>query len=117
MIIEPRIRGFICTTAHPAGCAMNVRQQVGYVTAKAPIPGAPKRVLVLGCSAGYGLASRIVATFGGGGGHGGGLLREAPERNQDRQRRLVQQPGLRGRGRQGRAQGRDPGRATPFPTP
>jgi enoyl-[acyl-carrier protein] reductase/trans-2-enoyl-CoA reductase (NAD+) len=66
MIIEPRIRGFICTTAHPAGCAMNVRQQVGYVTAQDPIAGAPKRVLVLGCSAGYGLASRIVTTFGGG---------------------------------------------------
>jgi enoyl-[acyl-carrier protein] reductase/trans-2-enoyl-CoA reductase (NAD+) len=66
MIIEPRIRGFICTTAHPAGCAMNVRQQVAHVTAKDPIPSAPKRVLVLGCSAGYGLASRIVATFGGG---------------------------------------------------
>ena len=66
MIIEPRIRGFICTTAHPAGCAMNVHQQVGYVAGKGEIPAAPKRVLVLGCSAGYGLASRIVATFGGG---------------------------------------------------
>lgn len=66
MIIEPRIRGFICTTAHPAGCAMNVHQQVAYVKGQPPIDGAPKRVLVLGCSAGYGLASRIVATFGGG---------------------------------------------------
>lgn len=64
MIIEPRIRGFICTTAHPAGCAMNVRQQVAHVTAQEPIAGGPKRVLILGCSAGYGLASRIVATFG-----------------------------------------------------
>lgn len=66
MIIEPRIRGFICTTAHPVGCAMNVRQQVAYVTGQPPIENAPKRVLVLGCSAGYGLASRIVTTFGGG---------------------------------------------------
>ncbi|MFO1015421.1 MAG: enoyl-ACP reductase FabV [Caulobacteraceae bacterium] len=66
MIIEPRIRGFICTTAHPAGCAMHVHQEVAYTRAKGPIEGAPKRVLVLGCSGGYGLASRIVATFGGG---------------------------------------------------
>jgi len=66
MIIEPRIRGFICTTAHPTGCAENVRQQVAYVAARGPIVGGPKRVLVLGCSAGYGLASRIVTTFGGG---------------------------------------------------
>lgn len=66
MIIEPRIRGFICTTAHPAGCAMNVHQQVAYVTGQPKIDGGPKRVLVLGCSAGYGLASRIVTTFGGG---------------------------------------------------
>ena len=66
MIIEPRIRGFICTTAHPEGCAMSVHQQVGYVAGKGEVPGMAKRVLVLGCSAGYGLASRIVATFGGG---------------------------------------------------
>ncbi|MCI3134540.1 enoyl-ACP reductase FabV [Phenylobacterium aquaticum] len=66
MIIEPRIRGFICTTAHPGGCAMNVRQQVGHVTAQGGIPGMARRVLVLGCSAGYGLASRITAAFGGG---------------------------------------------------
>ncbi len=65
MIIEPRIRGFICTTAHPEGCAMNVHQQVGYVRNQGAIAGGPKRVLILGCSAGYGLASRIVTTFGG----------------------------------------------------
>lgn len=64
MIIEPRIRGFICTTAHPAGCAANVRQQIDLVRSRGPIEGGPKRVLVLGCSAGYGLASRIVTTFG-----------------------------------------------------
>lgn len=64
MIIEPRIRGFICTTAHPAGCAANVRQQIDLVRSRGAIAGGPKRVLVLGCSAGYGLASRIVTTFG-----------------------------------------------------
>lgn len=78
MIIEPRIRGFICTTAHPAGCAMNVHQQVGYVAGKGQIPAAPKRVLVLGCSAGYGLASRIVATFGGGADTVGVSFEKAP---------------------------------------
>ncbi|MGH6956263.1 MAG: enoyl-ACP reductase FabV [Caulobacteraceae bacterium] len=66
MIIEPRIRGFICTTAHPAGCARNVRDQVAYVSAQGPIENCPRRVAVLGCSNGYGLASRIVATFAGG---------------------------------------------------
>src|SRR5690242_7852562 len=66
MIIEPRIRGFICTTAHPAGSAMHVHQEVAYTRAKGPIEGFPKRVLVIGCSGGYGLASRIVAAFGGG---------------------------------------------------
>jgi enoyl-[acyl-carrier protein] reductase/trans-2-enoyl-CoA reductase (NAD+) len=63
MIIEPRIRGFICTTAHPAGCAANVREQVDYVKAQGPIASPAKRVLVLGCSTGYGLGSRIVSTF------------------------------------------------------
>jgi enoyl-[acyl-carrier protein] reductase/trans-2-enoyl-CoA reductase (NAD+) len=66
MIIEPRIRGFICTTAHPTGCAANVREQIAYVKAQGPIADAPKRVAVIGCSTGYGLASRIVATFAGG---------------------------------------------------
>src|SRR5690349_20498275 len=66
MIIEPRVRGFICTTAHPVGCAQNVREQISYVLGKGAIPDSPKRVAVLGCSTGYGLASRIVATIGGG---------------------------------------------------
>jgi len=66
MIIEPRVRGFICTTAHPVGCAQNVREQVGYVLGQGGLAGFPKRVAVLGCSTGYGLASRIVATFAGG---------------------------------------------------
>ncbi len=64
MIVEPKIRGFICTTAHPVGCARNVQDQIDYVTSKGPIAGGPKKVLVLGASNGYGLASRIVAGFG-----------------------------------------------------
>ena len=67
MIIKPRIRGFICTTAHPAGCAEHVAQQVRYVQSQGDLstaPRSPKNVLVLGCSGGYGLASRIVAGFG-----------------------------------------------------
>ncbi|MGE0617505.1 MAG: enoyl-ACP reductase FabV [Afipia sp.] len=66
MIIEPRVRGFICTTAHPAGCAANVREQIDYVLKQGALVESPKRVAVLGCSTGYGLASRIVATFAGG---------------------------------------------------
>jgi enoyl-[acyl-carrier protein] reductase / trans-2-enoyl-CoA reductase (NAD+) len=65
MIVKPRIRGFICTTAHPAGCAAHVREQIDYVRSQPPVRGAG-RVLVLGASGGYGLASRIVAAFGGG---------------------------------------------------
>ncbi|WIY51977.1 trans-2-enoyl-CoA reductase family protein [Devosia sp. YIM 151766] len=64
MIIEPKIRGFICTTAHPTGCATNVQRQIDHVAIKGPIASERKRVLVLGCSTGYGLASRIVTTFG-----------------------------------------------------
>ena len=66
MIIKPKIRGFICITAHPDGCAAHVREQVEYVKGKGDIAGAPKRVLVIGASTGYGLASRIVPAFAGG---------------------------------------------------
>ena len=66
MIIKPKIRGFICTTAHPDGCAAHVREQIEYVRSKGPIAGAPKRVLVIGSSTGYGLSSRIVPAFAGG---------------------------------------------------
>jgi len=65
MIIEPKIRGFICTTAHPVGCFKHVQQQIEYVQKQASFQG-PQRVLVIGCSTGYGLASRIVSTFGAG---------------------------------------------------
>lgn len=66
MIVKPRVRGFICTTAHPVGCAAAVAEQVGYVSGRPKLAGGPKNVLVLGCSGGYGLASRISAAFGSG---------------------------------------------------
>ncbi len=66
MIIAPKTRGFICTTAHPDGCAANVRSQIDYVKGRGPLPHSPKKVLVIGASTGYGLASRIVPAFGGG---------------------------------------------------
>ncbi|MBP3961656.1 enoyl-ACP reductase FabV [Paenibacillus lignilyticus] len=65
MIIKPRTRGFICTTAHPTGCALQVQEQIDYVKERAAING-PRNVLVIGASAGYGLAARIVAAFGAG---------------------------------------------------
>ncbi|MGF1686182.1 trans-2-enoyl-CoA reductase family protein [Photobacterium japonica] len=66
MIIKPKIRGFICTTTHPVGCEENVKEQIAYTKAQGPIANAPKRVLVVGSSSGYGLSSRIAAAFGGG---------------------------------------------------
>lgn len=63
MIIEPRMRGFICLTAHPEGCAQNVKNQIEYVKSKGAING-PKKVLVIGASTGFGLASRITSAYG-----------------------------------------------------
>ncbi len=63
MIIEPRMRGFICLTAHPEGCAQSVKNQIAYVKSKGAING-PKKVLVVGASTGFGLASRITSAFG-----------------------------------------------------
>ena len=63
MVIKPKARGFICTTAHPKGCEESVRRQIEYVKKKGSMEG-PKKVLVLGASTGYGLASRIAAAFG-----------------------------------------------------
>lgn len=65
-VVEPKIRGFICTTAHPAGCDSHVRAQINYIKAQAPLDVAPQRVLIIGASTGFGLASRIAAAFGGG---------------------------------------------------
>lgn len=62
MIVTPKIRGFICTTAHPVGCAAHVNEQIAYAQQQSKIDG-PKKVLVIGASTGYGLASRITATF------------------------------------------------------
>jgi len=66
MIITPKIRGFICTTAHPTGCALNVKEQIDFVKQQGPLSDGPKRVLVVGASSGYGLSSRIEAAFGSG---------------------------------------------------
>lgn len=63
MIIEPRMRGFICLTAHPQGCEQNVINQINYIKSKGTING-PKKVLVIGASTGFGLASRITSAFG-----------------------------------------------------
>lgn len=63
MVVEPKVKGFICTTAHPTGCEKNVSEQIDYVKKQGKISGA-KKVLVIGASTGYGLASRITAAFG-----------------------------------------------------
>ena len=62
MVIKPRVKGFICTTSHPAGCEANVNKQIQFVKNQGAIEG-PKRVLVIGASTGYGLASRITAAL------------------------------------------------------
>lgn len=66
MIIKPKVRGFICINAHPQGCAANVQEQIAFTRAQGPVAGGPKNVLILGCSTGYGLSSRIAAAFGSG---------------------------------------------------
>ena len=66
MIIAPKIRGFICTTAHPEGCARHVASQIAVVKSRGPVAQGPKKVLVIGSSTGYGLSSRIAAAFGSG---------------------------------------------------
>lgn len=64
MIVKPKIRGFICTTAHPTGCAVHVQNQIDYVKSQSPIVDGPKKVLIIGASTGYGLSSRIMTAFG-----------------------------------------------------
>ena len=63
MVVEPKVKGFICTTAHPKGCEESVRRQIEYTKQKKQVEG-PKKVLVIGSSTGYGLASRIAVTYG-----------------------------------------------------
>lgn len=65
MIIEPKIRGFVCITAHPEGCAKKVADEVAIAKAS-PLESGPKKVLVIGSSTGYGLSSRITAAFSSG---------------------------------------------------
>lgn len=77
MIIEPRMRGFICLTAHPEGCAQNVKNQIEYIKSKGTIDGA-KKVLVIGASTGFGLASRITSAFGSGAGTIGVFFEKPP---------------------------------------
>jgi len=64
LIIQPKVRGFICTTTHPTGCALNVRDQIASTRARGVRSDGPKKVLVIGASTGYGLAARISAAFG-----------------------------------------------------
>jgi enoyl-[acyl-carrier protein] reductase/trans-2-enoyl-CoA reductase (NAD+) len=63
MIIQPKIRGYICTTAHPDGCAAHVQQQIDYVKSQPKVENGPKNVLIIGASMGYGMATRIVSAF------------------------------------------------------
>lgn len=64
MIVKPKIRGFVCVTAHPEGCAAHINEQIQHVEAQGPIKNGPKKVLILGASTGYGLATRVTSAFG-----------------------------------------------------
>lgn len=64
MLIEPKVRGFICLTAHPKGCERNVKNQIDYIKSEKALQKGPKKVLIIGASTGFGLASRIVSAFG-----------------------------------------------------
>ena len=66
MVIKPKIRGFVCITAHPQGCAAHVQEQINLIKSRGPLKNGPRNVLVIGASTGYGLASRIAAAFGAG---------------------------------------------------
>lgn len=63
MVVQPKVKGFICTTAHPQGCRASVKQQIEYIKSQPKTENGPKKVLVIGSSMGYGLASRIAATY------------------------------------------------------
>ena len=66
MIVQPKVRGFICTTAHPEGCARQVSEWINYAKQQPSLTGSIQKVLIIGASTGFGLASRIVAAFGAG---------------------------------------------------
>lgn len=78
MVIKPKVRGFICTNAHPKGCAESVKQQIDYIRSEGASGTGPKNVLVIGCSTGYGLASRITSAFGYGANTLGVCFEKAP---------------------------------------
>lgn len=63
-IMKPKVRGFVCVTTHPEGCAANIQEQINYIKSQPEIENGPKNVLVIGSSTGYGLSSRIAAAFG-----------------------------------------------------
>ncbi len=63
-IVKPRIRGFICTNAHPAGCQANIQNQIALIKESTTHKDAGLNALVIGASTGYGLASRIALTWG-----------------------------------------------------
>ena len=65
MVIKPRLKGSLALTAHPAGCEEFVKRQIDYVKKSDKYSG-PKKVLIIGSSSGYGLASRISLAFGAG---------------------------------------------------
>lgn len=66
MVIKPKVRGFVCVTAHPAGCAAHVQEQIDLIRSRGPISPGPRNALIIGASTGYGLASRIAAAYGSG---------------------------------------------------
>lgn len=66
MVVQPKIRGFICITAHPEGCAANIREQIDYVKKQPRLNNGPRKVLIIGASTGYGLSTRILTAFGAG---------------------------------------------------
>jgi len=63
-LVKPKVRGFVCVTSHPAGCAAHVQQQIAYVKSQPPLARGPRKVLIIGASTGYGLSTRISAAFG-----------------------------------------------------
>jgi len=66
MIVKPKVRNNVCLNSHPGGCAVSVRRQIEYVKEAigAEQSFGPRLALIIGCSNGYGLASRIAAAFG-----------------------------------------------------
>lgn len=83
MVIKPKVRGFICTNAHPVGCEQNVKNQIDYIKSRSVFSSnsnknKPKNVLIIGSSTGYGLASRITSAFGYGANTLGVCFEKAP---------------------------------------